>query len=109
MPPVLWPSMSCIAVLAMPIISIRHTRRFKYSTLETVMCLNVASKTRVLLNLACALLVLLCVSMAGCAHRPLDPIDPKLYASGTAYAYQPLNPTSVWIRDPEKEEQKGNP
>jgi hypothetical protein len=40
----------------------------------------------------------------GCALRTADPIDPKLYDSGTAYSYQPLNPTTVWVRDPTKEE-----
>jgi len=63
-----------------------------------------------LMNTVCVLLVLLCASVAGCANRPpINPIDPKLYASGSAYTYQPLNPTTVWIRDPSKEEQKGNP
>lgn len=39
---------------------------------------------------------------AGCALRTqagLNPI-PDAYASGSAYVYQPLNPTTIWIRDP---------
>jgi hypothetical protein len=50
-----------------------------------------------------ALLVLACfVISAGCVQlkKPLDPIDPGMYASGASYKYQPLNPTTVWIRDP---------
>jgi hypothetical protein len=50
-------------------------------------------------------LVLACMSVfAGCASRPFGPIDPKLYPSGRAYTYQPLNPTTVWIRDPSQQE-----
>lgn len=47
-------------------------------------------------------------AVAGCAsmRTPLDPIDSDLYASGTAYTYQPLNPTTVWIRDPTAKEIK---
>jgi hypothetical protein len=44
--------------------------------------------------------------LAGCPSTPIDPIDPRLYASGTTYTYQPLNPTTVWVRDPTQTEQK---
>ena len=40
----------------------------------------------------------------GCSTIPLEPIDSKLYPSGTVYTYQPLNPTTVWIRDPTEQE-----
>ena len=52
-----------------------------------------------------SLAVLVCTAtMAGCAlkQRPLDPIAPEVYPSGSAYVYQPLNPTTIWVRDPEK-------
>ncbi len=45
-------------------------------------------------------------AFVGCKSIPLEPIDPKLYPSGTVYTYQPLNPTTVWIRDPTKKEMK---
>lgn len=50
-------------------------------------------------------------AIAGCTslRTPLDPIDSDLYASGTAYTYQPLNPTTVWIRDPTLKEIKDDP
>jgi len=40
-------------------------------------------------------------AFVGCAPIPLDPI-----INVAAYTYQPLNPTTVWIRDPSKEEIK---
>jgi hypothetical protein len=54
-------------------------------------------------------LTCMCImTFAGCAYRsrPLDPIDSKVYPSGSAYIYQPLNPTTVWIRDPSEDEKK---
>lgn len=42
--------------------------------------------------------------LAGCTSTPLDPIDSHAYPSGTTYTYQPLNPTTVWVRDPAPEE-----
>jgi hypothetical protein len=56
----------------------------------------------------CALLLALIglSALAGCPSTPLDPIDPRLYASGTTYTYQPLNPTTVWVRDPTRKEQR---
>ncbi len=43
--------------------------------------------------------------LAGCVSSQLaDPIDPKIHPRGTTYRYQPLNPTTVWIRDPTEEE-----
>jgi hypothetical protein len=48
-----------------------------------------------------------CISLfMGCASRPSQRGDSKLYPSGTAYTYQPLNPTTVWIRDPTEDEMK---
>jgi len=38
----------------------------------------------------------------GCASAPKVPIDSYpsgLYASGSVYLYQPLNPTTIWLRD----------
>ena len=56
-------------------------------------------------NLLLLMLVLVGISViVGCAVKPFEPIDAKLYPSGTAYTYQPLNPTTVWIRDPSPEE-----
>ena len=46
------------------------------------------------------------IMLVGCASRPLDPINSDLYPSGTAYTYQPLNPTTVWVRDPDENEIK---
>jgi hypothetical protein len=45
------------------------------------------------------------LAWAGCAFQPsgLTGLQPRL--SGTAYTYQPLNPTTVWIRDPTEDEQ----
>ncbi len=59
-------------------------------------------------TLSLFVLALVCMTtFVGCAlFRPLDPIDSRLYASGTAYTYQPLNPTSVWIEDPTPEEEE---
>jgi len=40
---------------------------------------------------------------AGCAltaKKALDPIA-GTYVSGSAYVYQPLNPTTIWVRDPQ--------
>ena len=52
-------------------------------------------------------LALVCITTSvGCTSVPLDPIDSRLYPSGTAYTYQPLNPTTVWIRDPTEEEEE---
>lgn len=50
------------------------------------------------------LALVLVSTFAGCTNLPFSPIDPKLYPSGAAYTYQPLNPTTVWIRDPFPEE-----
>lgn len=41
---------------------------------------------------------------AGCALKgqgSLNPIDSQFYASGSVYLYQPLNPTTIWVRDPD--------
>lgn len=32
-------------------------------------------------------------------RTPLNGIDPNLYVSGSIYTYQPLNPTTIWVRD----------
>ncbi len=56
-------------------------------------------------TLSLLVLVLVCITtFVSCTLRPLDPIDSQLYSSGTAYTYQPLNPTTVWIRDPSQKE-----
>jgi hypothetical protein len=73
------------------------------------MSINPSLKIVTVRNKAVLLLSLICVSVvAGCAstRKPLEIIDPELYASGTAYTYEPLNPTTVWIRDPTLKEIK---
>jgi hypothetical protein len=39
---------------------------------------------------------------SGCAARTTRGLNPiaDAYASGSAYIYEPLNPTTIWIRDP---------
>jgi hypothetical protein len=52
-----------------------------------------------------SLLLLICTAaFSGCLSDAPNPIDPDRYASGTSYTYQPLNPTTVWIRDPDPDE-----
>lgn len=47
-----------------------------------------------------ALLLAAVVSATACAtKRPFDPIPGDLYASGTVHLYQPLNPTTIWVKD----------
>lgn len=63
---------------------------------------NVSYKTFLLFVLA----LVGVLAFVGCKIIPLEPIDPELYSSGAVYTYQPLNPTTVWIRDPSKAEEK---
>jgi len=45
------------------------------------------------------------LASAGCAlkaQKPVDPIRSEFYASGSVYLYQPLNPTTIWLKDAEK-------
>ena len=45
--------------------------------------------------------MLCCMLTTGCVNKAskLEPISPDLYTSGSAYVYQPINPTTVWFRD----------
>lgn len=73
------------------------------------MTIKVLHKTRYVENISILLSALLClVAATGCpsAQKPFDPIDAQLYSSGKSYTYEPLNPTTVWIRDPSEEEVK---
>jgi len=48
------------------------------------------------------LLLVYVSALAGCKAKPSGRTDPP---PGIAYTYQPLNPTTVWIRDPTEDEQ----
>jgi hypothetical protein len=50
--------------------------------------------------MASLLALLLALALPGCSGGPLDPINSRVYPSGAIYTYQPLNPTTVWVRDP---------
>lgn len=40
------------------------------------------------------------------AQKAGDPIRSEFYASGGVYLYQPLNPTTIWVRDPDPKDLK---
>ena len=43
-------------------------------------------------------------TLAGCVTTPPTPVDPKMYPSAAVYSYQPLDPITVWTRDPTEKE-----
>src|SRR5205085_6951967 len=47
-----------------------------------------------------ALAVLAALPSACAARKPIETFDSRMYDSGTAFVYQPLNPTTIWIGDP---------
>lgn len=60
--------------------------------------LNYLQRSAVVLS--CAAVVFL----AGCAPKgPVGPISSRFYPSGAVFVYQPLNPTTIWVSDPAKE------
>jgi hypothetical protein len=78
----------------------------RLSLKEIIMAAKHLLKRHAVRGRTLALLALICsLGFAGCRTRPPDAIDPRMYPSGTAYIYQPLNPTTVWIRDRTPEEE----
>lgn len=61
-----------------------------------------AARRRLLTIVSCTAAVVLSAGCAIKAKKPVDPIRSEFYASGSVYLYQPLNPTTIWVRDPVK-------
>lgn len=73
------------------------------------MLINLLPRMATIGHRAAVLLFMIFVAASvGCLStpKPLDPIDGQRYPSGTTYTYEPLNPTTVWIRKPSLEEIK---
>jgi hypothetical protein len=65
-----------------------------------------AVRRRPLLTIvSCTVAVVVTTGCALNAQKPVDPIRSEFYASGSVYLYQPLNPTTIWVRDPVKLEE----
>ena len=60
-----------------------------------------AARRLLITIVSCTAALVLSTGCALKAQRPVDPIRSEFYASGSVYLYQPLNPTTIWVRDPD--------